>query len=191
MGYTYGTPEWEAAFIKRIQERIATTPKPFIVFSPEWVGEWEKYIQNDEKYKAVAIPDWEHPIVIHLQKNPAFGVDQDIYVKMDLWHNGACRSIRFIPSTAVGQPGHFVITGTIERWIAVGRKQLDVVKGMMQGKLKLKGDLPSIVKAVKASVRLVETVGEVGGTYPDEMNPEQVEAFRKVVQDLTKEFNIT
>jgi len=51
MPYTYGTPEWEEAFKKVTQERIATTPRPFIVFSPEWVGEWEKYLQNDAKYK--------------------------------------------------------------------------------------------------------------------------------------------
>jgi hypothetical protein len=37
-----------------------------------------------------------------------------------------------------------------------GRKQLDPVKGMMQEKLKLKGDLPTIVKNVKGG-------GEPGG----------------------------
>ncbi|PKN53138.1 MAG: hypothetical protein CVU55_02700 [Deltaproteobacteria bacterium HGW-Deltaproteobacteria-13] len=191
MPYTYGTPEWEEAFKKVTQERIANSPRPFVLFSPEWVGEWEKKLQNDEKYKALALPNWENPIVIHLLKNPAFGVDQDIYVKMDLWHDGECKSIRYIPSTAAGDPGNFIIGGTIERWLAVSRKQLDVVKGMMQGKLKLKGDLPTIVKAVKAAVRIVETVGEVGGVYQDELTPEQIESFRKVVQDLVKEFNIT
>ncbi|PKN52118.1 MAG: hypothetical protein CVU55_08670 [Deltaproteobacteria bacterium HGW-Deltaproteobacteria-13] len=191
MPYTFGTPEWEEAFKKLTQERIATQPRPFVVFSPEWIGEWEKYVQNDAKYKELAQPNWENPVILHMLKNPALGVDQDIYVKLDLWHNGECRSIRYIPNTAVGQPGDFVVTGTVERWLAVGRKQLDVTKGMMQGKLKLKGDLPTIVKAVKSSVRIVETVGEVDGKFPDELTPEQTEAFRKVVQDLTKEFNIT
>ncbi len=191
MPYTYGTPEWEEAFVRVTKERIANSAKPFIVFSPEWVGEWEHYLQNDSKYKAVAIPTWENGIIIHLQKNPAMGVDQDIYVKMDLWHDGACRSIRYLPNTAIGNPNDFVITASIERWLSVARKQLDVVKGMMQGKLKLKGDLPTIVRAVKAAVRIVETVGEVGGIYPDELNPEQVETFRNIVQDLVKEFNIT
>jgi hypothetical protein len=103
MPYTFGTPEWEEAYVKKLQERIANEPKPFIYFSPEWVGEWEKFIQNDAKYKELALPNWENAIVIHVQKNPAFGVDQDIYVKMDLWHNGACRSIRYIPNTEIGK----------------------------------------------------------------------------------------
>ena len=191
MPYTYGTPEWEEAYAKKIQDRLANTPRPFVVFSPEWIAEWEKYVQKDVKYKELAQPNWENPVILHLLKNPALGVDQDIYVKLDLWHNGECRSIRYIPSTEAGKPGDFIVTGTIERWLSVGRKQLDVTKGMMQGKLKLKGNLPTIVKAVKSSVRIVETVGEVGGKFPDELTPVETENFRKVVQDLTTEFSIT
>jgi putative sterol carrier protein len=191
MPYIYGTPEWQEAYNKQLQERIATQPRPFIVFTPEWVGEWEKLLQNDAKYKSLALPDWEHPIIIHVQKNPVFGVDQDLYVKMDLWHNGECRSIRYIPSEAAGQPGDFVVSGNIERWLQVGRKQLDVVKGMMQGKLKLKGDLPTVVKAVKAAVRIVETVGEVGGKYEDELSPEEIESLRNLIKELSVEFNVT
>jgi putative sterol carrier protein len=190
MPYTYGTPEWEEAYNKRLQERMATQPRPFIVFLPEWIKEWETYLQNDAKYKELALPNWENPIVIHITPAPEYGLDHDIHVKMDLWHNGECRSIRYIPKSEVGKPGNFVITGTMDRWIAVGRKQLDVVKGMMQGKLKLKGDLPTIVKAVKAAVRIVETVGEVGGKYEDELTPEEREKFRATVNELLPEFGL-
>ena len=41
------------------------------------------------------------------------------------------------------------------------RKELDPIKGMMQGKLKLKGDLPTIVRAVKASQELVNSSATV------------------------------
>ncbi|HNY64334.1 MAG TPA: SCP2 sterol-binding domain-containing protein [Deltaproteobacteria bacterium] len=190
MQYTYGTSEWEEAYNRQTNERIASEPKPYIVFLPEWVKAWEQYIQNDAKYKSVALPNWENPIIIHLQANPALGLDHDIFVKMDLWHNGECRSIRYIPSSEVGKPGDFVITGSVERWLSVARKQLDVVKGMMQGKLKLKGDLPTVVRAVKAAVRLVETVGEVGCRYPDELTPEQREQFRSTVNSLLADFSL-
>lgn len=190
MPYTYGTPEWEEAYNKQTQERLSNQPRPFIVFLPEWVKEWEKLLQNDVKYKELALPNWENAIVIHILKAPQFGIDNDIYVKMDLWHNGEVRSIRYIPPSEVSKPGNFEITGTIDRWLAVGRKQLDVVKGMMQGKLKLKGDLPTIVKAVKASVRIVETVGEVGGKYEDELTPAEIEQFRITVDNLLTEFSL-
>ena len=191
MPYTYGTPEWEEAYDKRLQERIDNEPKPFIIFLPEWLKEWEIYMQNDAKYKELALPNWENAIVIHITPAPQFGLDHDIYVRMDLWHTGECRSIRYLPKSEVGKnPKDFIITASIDRWFAVGRKQLDVVKGMMQGKLKLKGDLPTVVKAVKPAVRIVETVGEVGGRYEDELKPEETEKFRATVNSLLPEFGL-
>jgi putative sterol carrier protein len=190
MPYTYGTPEWEAAYNKVTQERTANEPQPWLVFMPEWVKAWETKMQNDAQYKTLALPNWENPIVIHVLKNPALGIDYDIFVKMDLWHNGECKSIKYIPPSEVGKPGDFVITATTERWFAVCRKQLDVVKGMMQGKLKLKGDLPTVVKAVKAAVRIVETVGETGGKYEDELNPEEIAKLKATIETLFTEFSL-
>jgi putative sterol carrier protein len=108
---------------------------------------------------------------------------------MDL-HQKECRSIRIVPAE-YGKKGAYVITGTIDRWMAVGRKQLDVVKGMMQGKLKLKGNLPAIVRAIKPAVRLVEASVEVGGRMPDEFSPEEIEEFRNSIQSLMTEFGLS
>lgn len=189
MAYTHGTPEWEEAYMKQATERAEAQPKPYAYFMPEWILEWEKFIQSDPVYKSVALPDWEGAVVLHILKNPDFGVDQDIYVYLDLWHD-QCHSIRIVPSE-YGKQGAYVITGTIERWMAVGRRQLDVVKGMMQGKLKLKGNLPAIVRAIKPAVRLVEAAADVGGRMPDEFTPEEIEDFRNTINDLVAEFNIT
>lgn len=189
MPYTHGTPEWEEAYAKKTRERMETQAKPYRYFLPEWIGEWEKFVQNDPIYKSVAPPDWEGAVVLHVLKNSKYGIDRDIYAYLDLWH-GACRSIRIVPSE-YGKRGTYVITGAIERWMAVGRKQLDVVKGMMQGKLKLKGNLPAIVRAIKPAVRLVEATSEVAGRMPDEFTTEELEKFRQTINDLTSEFNIT
>jgi putative sterol carrier protein len=188
MPYIYGTPEWEAAYVKITKERMAK-PKPFVIFSPEWIGEWERYLQKDSKYKEAAFDWWESSVVLHLQKNPDLGVEQDMYLFMDLWHKDV-RTLRYVPAEA-GKKGSFVITGSLERWLQVGRKQLDPVKGMMQGKLKLKGDLPTIVRAIKVALRLVETVGEMGGKFPDELNATEMEEWRNLIKGLTTELSIT
>jgi putative sterol carrier protein len=88
----------------------------------------------------------------------------------------------------VGEAGDFVITGSAERWMDVGRKELDTVKGMMQGKLRLKGNLPTIVRYVKASVRLTDISADVGGRYPDELSPDEVDGLRATVKDLADRF---
>jgi putative sterol carrier protein len=188
MAYTFGTPEWEEAYKALTKERMESEKKPYAYFMPEWIGAWEAFLKADPIYREAALPDWKGAVVLHALAAPNYGVDQDIYIYMDL-HQKECRSIRIVPAE-YGKKGAYVITGTIDRWMAVGRKQLDVVKGMMQGKLKLKGNLPAIVRAIKPAVRLVEASVEVGGRMPDEFSPEEIEEFRNSIKSLMIEFGL-
>jgi len=184
MAFQYGTDEWEKEYVAELAKRMEKPP-PYIYFTPEWVATYEKAVQNDAAYKEAA-KDWEGTVVLHCLPDPQYGVDIDLYIFMDLWH-GDCRSIRIVPQEA-GEAGDFVITGAIERWAQVVKKELDTTKGMMQGKLKLKGDLPTIVRAVKAAVRLTDISGEVGGLLPTEMPPEQIEELKGIVKELGEKF---
>lgn len=186
MALEYGTDEWEKAYQEMIAER-SQTPPPYIYFGPEWVALYEKTIQNDQVYKDAA-KTWEGSVVIHITPAPEMGIDKDLYVFMDLWH-GECNSMRIVPAEK-GESGDFVVTGSMERWIQVGKKQLDTIKGMMQGKLKLKGDLPTIVRAVKAAARLVDVSADIGGIFPDELTPEQVAEFRAWLVPLREQFGV-
>ncbi len=184
MALEYGTEEWEREYQAEVQKRLEN-PQPYIYFTPEWIALYEKAIQNDEKYKEAA-KDWEGTVVLHVLPAPEYGLEFDLYVLMDLWH-GECRSVRIVPPE-VGEAGDYVITGTLERWTQVGKGELDTTKGMMQGKLKLKGDLPTIVRSVRAATRLTEIASEVGGIYPTEMPPEEIEPFRAYNNALAEKF---
>jgi putative sterol carrier protein len=184
MALKYGTDEWESAYKEMLEERMKTPP-PYIYFTPEWAALYEKTIQEDEQYKEAA-KTWEGTVVLHVEKEPEFGLGVDVYVFMDLWH-GECRSIRIVPDEA-GEAGQFVITGSLERWIQVAKKELDSTKGMMQGKLKLKGDLPTIVRAVRASQRLTDLSADVGGFFPTELDAGQKAEFKKTIDELAEKF---
>lgn len=184
MSISYGTDEWDKEYEAWVAKRMEESP-PYIYFTPEWVALYEKTVQNDPAYKEAA-KDWEGSVVLHVLPDPNYGVDVDLYVFMDLWH-GDARSVRLVPND-VGEAGDFVITGSLERWMQVARKQLDTTKGMMQGKLKLKGDLPTIVRAVKAAQRLTDISAEVGGKFPDELNPEEMEELKGVIKTLSEKF---
>ncbi|MCP4600025.1 MAG: hypothetical protein GY847_05710 [Proteobacteria bacterium] len=187
MPYTYGNDDWEKAYRAEVADRLESTPKPYVYFTPEWTHTFEKTIQEDAEYKVVA-KGWEGSVTFHVESKPEFGVDQDLFLLLDLWH-GECRSIRIVPRE-VGESAEFVITGTIDRWISVGKKQLQPVKGMMQGKLKLKGSLPTIVRHVKSALRLVDLSVDVGGKFPDDLNPDEIEGLRGVITRLGTEFGI-
>jgi putative sterol carrier protein len=88
-------------------------------------------------------------------------------VWIDLWH-GKCRGAKFGVAQEEGEKARFIIRAPYSRWKEVIRKELDPIKGMMQGKLKLKGDLPTIVRYVKAANELVNIAGSVETKFVDE-----------------------
>ncbi|MHB8894556.1 MAG: SCP2 sterol-binding domain-containing protein [Candidatus Geothermincolia bacterium] len=184
MTFQYGTDEWEQEYKKVVAEN-SKTPPPYIYFTPEWVALFEQTIQQDPAYREAA-KDWEGTVVLHVEPDSEHGLDFDLYVYMDLWH-GDCRSIRIVPAS-VGEAGDFIISGSMERWTQVGKGELDAVKGMMQGKLKLKGDLPTIVRAVRSAQRLTEISAEVGGNFPTELSQEEIQVFRGINNELAAEF---
>jgi len=185
MGYVYGTEEWENAYREMAKERLAGVEKPYFLGTPEWVADFEKKIQEDEHYKKVA-ETWEGTVVIHILANPDIGLDEDIYVLMDLWH-GDCRSIRLVPGEA-GERGDYVLSGPFERWQQVMNKELDVTKAMMQGKIKLNGSLPEIVRYVKASIRLVELASQIETRFLNEAGEEEQAEFKRWFNELRAEF---
>lgn len=185
MTLSYGTEEWEKAYQEMVKDRLSKAKEPYVMGSPEWVATFEKLIQDDDNYKQVA-KTWEGTVVIHILANPSVGLDKDIYLLMDLWH-GDCRSARLVPEED-GKKADFVLTGELERWQAVMKKELDVVKGMMQGKIKLKGSLPTIVRYVKASIRLVDLSAQIDTVFHTDMSDEERTEYLSWFNDLRSKF---
>ncbi|MBI3072520.1 MAG: SCP2 sterol-binding domain-containing protein [Deltaproteobacteria bacterium] len=134
--------------------------------SADWVVKYKEAINGSAAYKAAGAT-WEKGVVaLVCTKKPEIGLPDDVGIWLDL-HQGVCRDAKLV---AVGeaQKAPFCITGDYARWKQVVRKELDPVKGMMQGKLKLKGDLATIVKYVKASQELVECCSKVDTKFLDE-----------------------
>jgi putative sterol carrier protein len=185
MSYVYGTKDWDAAFAQLMRDMLDVEEKPYIMGTPSWILAYEKLIQNDAAYRDLA-QGWEGTVVIHVVADPAVGLDDDMYLLLDLWH-GDCRSVRLVPGEA-GESGDFVLTAPYVRWKQVMAGELDVVKAMMQGKIKLSGDLPTIVRYAKAATRLVELVSTLDTIYLDEMTPEEIESLKLWVNFIREEY---
>lgn len=134
--------------------------------SEEWVSSYKDAINNNPSYK-VGGANWDKGVVALICKaRPDIGIPEDIGIWLDL-HKGVCRDAKIV-SASEAMKAPFVITGEYDRWKQVIRKELDPIKGMLQGKLRLKGDLPTIVRFVDASKALVESAGMVPTKFPDE-----------------------
>lgn len=187
MPYAYGTKEWEEAFVKLMNDLLDVEREPYIMGTPSWIGAYERRIQNDAEYRNSA-QGWEGTVVIHILAEPSLRLDEDMFMLIDLWH-GDCRSVRLVPREA-GENGDYVLTATYHRWKQVMTGELDSTKAMMQGKIKLKGNLPTIVRYVKAASRLSEIAGGIDTIYLDDMTPEEIEAFKPWVDFIRDEYGL-
>jgi putative sterol carrier protein len=134
--------------------------------SAEWVGEYVRRINESPEYREAAAT-WEGDVSYVFEAEPERGIPEEIWSWLDLWH-GACRGYRYGVSAEEGGRAKFIIRAPYTRWKEVIRKELDPVKGMMQGKLKLKGDLPTIVRHVRAANELVNLAASVPTEFVDE-----------------------
>ena len=134
--------------------------------SEEWLDEYVVRINQSKEYQEAAAT-WEGDVAYVFEPEPDKGVPEEIWAWLDLWH-GECRDGKYGLSPEEGEKSRFIIRAPYSRWKEVIRKELDPVKGMMQGKLKLKGDLPTIVRYVKAANELVNLAQTVPTEFVDE-----------------------
>ena len=135
--------------------------------SEEWVKEFQKAINNNKEYEKTA-RNWSYgAITLVITKEPELGVNDNVYIWLDL-DRGKCHEARIVKKEE-GESAPFIIEGSYKRWKQVIRKELEPIKGILQGKLKLKkGNLPIIVRFIDAARQLVYSSSMVDTEFLDE-----------------------
>jgi putative sterol carrier protein len=134
-------------------------------FSADWAKLFKQEVNHSDVYKAAG-KGWKWTVGLVVEAEPDKKFPDSRGVIMDLF-DGAAREITVGPATEA-QKCDFVVTAPYSRWKQVATKELDATKGMLQGKLKLKGDLPTIVRYTKATQELTECTTRVDVEWPDE-----------------------
>lgn len=133
--------------------------------SDEWLATFQGLINGSDEYREAA-SDWEGDIAFVLEAEPDRGVPDDLVAWLDLWHGG-CRGARMI-SLAEGEDTAYGIRAPYSRWREVLLGDLEPVKAMVQGKLKVRGDLAEIVRHVRAAKELVRLTTLVPSEFMSE-----------------------
>jgi putative sterol carrier protein len=134
-------------------------------FSSEWAEQFKDEVNKSSVYK-VAAKGWKWTVGLVVEAEPDKHFPESLGIVMDLF-DGEARDITVGPASDA-QKCAFVITAPYSRWKQVVMKELDATKGMLQGKLKLKGDLPTIVRYTKASQEMTECTTRIPVEWPDE-----------------------
>ena len=134
-------------------------------FSSEWAELFKDEINKSGVYKSAG-KGWKWTVGLVVEAEPDKHFPESRGVVMDLF-DGEARGIS-VGAPSEAQECNFVITAPYSRWKQVATKELDATKGMLQGKLKLKGDLPTIVRYTKASQEMTECTTRVPVEWPDD-----------------------
>lgn len=120
--------------------------------SDAWLSLYTDLINGSDEYREAAAT-WEGDIAFVFEAEPDRGIPEDLVAWLDLWH-GECRQARMV-GPEEGERAAFAIRAPYSRWRDVVQGDLEPVKGMMQGKLKVRGDLPTILRYARAAFELV------------------------------------
>lgn len=131
--------------------------------SKEWTDAYAEAVNANEAY-TVAGKDWTHgPVAMVVQADPSLGIEQDTGMILDV-EGGTCRGTLYLEGMEAveAEDPPFIIVAPYDRWKEVIGGDIDPIKAMMQGKLKLtKGHLPTMLRYVESSRQLVVSAKNV------------------------------
>ncbi|MHB8573112.1 MAG: SCP2 sterol-binding domain-containing protein [Candidatus Dormibacteria bacterium] len=134
-------------------------------FSTEWAQAFKEELNRSEVYRQQG-KGWKWTVALVVEAEPDRNFPDTRGVWLDLF-DGEARDVKIVDPDEAAK-ADFIISAPYSRWKQVAKKELDATKGMMQGKLKLKGDLPTIVRYTRASQEMTECTTRVPVIYPDE-----------------------
>ncbi len=150
--------------------------------SDEWVAAYRELINESEEYREAA-HDWEGAVVYHFQTEPDKHLAEDVYGWFDLWH-GECREAKQVEAEEA-KSAEMIVSAPYSIWKQVLRKELEPMKAVMQGRLKLTGDLAKAVRYTKASIVLQDIASKVPDTeFLDELPAERLQELKDAGQPV-------
>ena len=139
----------------------------FRAFSDEWAEAYKNEINSSDAYRQAG-KGWKWKVGLVVEAEPDKNWPEAKGLVMDLFE-GEARDVT-VTGADEARACDFAITAPYSRWKDVATEKLDATRGMLQGKLKLKGDLPTIVRYTKASQELTKCTTRVPVIWPDEEN---------------------
>ncbi|MFX0205043.1 MAG: SCP2 sterol-binding domain-containing protein [Candidatus Hodarchaeota archaeon] len=135
--------------------------------SEAWLKVYVEKLNTNPEYKAAA-KDWEGDFlfIVHPDESTQEILKEKVTWYFDLWH-GECRSARVVEPNEELKTA-YAYEGPYKNWKKLILKEIGPIKGLMQRKFKLTGNMMKVMRAVKAAQELVNTASFVDTQFIDE-----------------------
>ena len=130
--------------------------------STEWLNLFKDNINNDSNFKKASSKFTASMLIV----TEIEGVPP-IYVWMDL-HEGTMRDWAYVADHAERKVD-YTFTADYYVWKGICKGEMDVIKAVVTGKTKLKGNKLKLLKQTKASLALLEVMKKLDTEFPDDV----------------------
>ncbi|MBE0480505.1 MAG: SCP2 sterol-binding domain-containing protein [Dehalococcoidia bacterium] len=159
--------------------------------TPEWVAAMgENYRSNPDNagkiFKGITMF-----LVFRIQADPKFGLGKDIDFGTHLVDGVLQEDSTLMNAADSERKADFILSASPHIWKRVITKKEGFVAAFMGGKIKLdKGEAPKIIALASRSPAVVEAFNRVPTEWPDEMTPEQLEAYKVQVKEFRERLGL-
>jgi putative sterol carrier protein len=137
------------------------TDNKILFATDSWLQRLHQEVNTSGAYRQAA-KTWEGDFYFVVE--PEGQLAETVHMYMDLWHGESRHA--FIANDPTEKNPEFVISAPVSTWKDVIELRLDPMKALMTRKLKLKGNMAKIMRAVKAANELVRCTTRVPTEFP-------------------------
>jgi putative sterol carrier protein len=135
--------------------------------SEEWVDAWVALANRTPEFEASG-RGWEGAVGLVIEPDADAGLPEPIYVRLDGRH-GKWLSSELGKDSALVEGAVFVLRAPYPRWKDLIRQKLQPVRGVLQGKIRVEGHLPVILRWTKSVAIFAELAASVDTEFVDEL----------------------
>src|SRR5271170_7499296 len=134
--------------------------------SPQWVAAWVELANADQEFRSAGA-GWDGVVGGVIGADAAAGIGDDLYLRLvgrdGCWYENALAADNRLVIGSV-----FTIRAPYAEWKSVIRQELHPVTGIVQGRLRLHGQLSSFLRWTRALMIMTRLAGNMDTIFADE-----------------------
>jgi putative sterol carrier protein len=139
--------------------------------SQEWLESWAALANHSPEFRSAGA-GWSGAVALVIEADRKSGVAETVYMRLD-GHDGCWTSVAFGPDPKLAGETVFTLRAPYRRWKQVVNQELHPIKGVLQGKLILRGHLPEVLKWLGAITVLTQLAARVPTEFIDEAGSQE------------------
>ncbi len=157
--------------------------------TPEWLGKSAEIYRATDRFKE-SLRKVTTKIFFKITAEPAWGIDEDIIFGCVV-EAGELLELAFYSHAQASEMAEFILSATPQEWKHLLRKEKKFITEFMLGKIPLEyGSKVGILKIAPYADYFVDALTQFELQYPDEMSPDEVEAYRAYMQTFREELGV-